>query len=87
MPRSPRQGAPTRAWIIGDTPVADIAGAAKLGLPGILIRVPQFNADYIERINRSYGRGDWLGWQELCVLRADDALRAVELILGHSGVR
>lgn len=28
----------TRAWMIGDNPVADIAGAAAVGLPGILVR-------------------------------------------------
>jgi FMN phosphatase YigB (HAD superfamily) len=80
-------GTPTHAWMIGDNPVADVAGAAKLGIPGVLVRVPAFSADYIERINCSYGHGDWIGWQELCELRASDALQAVELILGYGDVR
>jgi len=31
-------GQPRVAWMIGDNPVADIAGAARAGLPGILVR-------------------------------------------------
>jgi putative hydrolase of the HAD superfamily len=33
-----RAGQPDRAWMIGDNPVADIAGAAAVGLPAILVR-------------------------------------------------
>jgi len=31
-------GRPRIAWMIGDNPVADIGGASRLGLPGILVR-------------------------------------------------
>ena len=32
-----RAGRPERVWMIGDNPVADIAGAQALGIPGILV--------------------------------------------------
>lgn len=33
-----RAGHPDRAWMVGDNPVADVAGAAAVGLPAILVR-------------------------------------------------
>lgn len=40
-------------WMIGDNPIADIAGAAALGIPGILVRkndpgVAHYCADLME---------------------------------------
>ncbi|WP_416965415.1 HAD family hydrolase [Streptomyces sp. Agncl-13] len=32
-----RAGRPERVWMVGDNPVADIAGAQALGIPGILV--------------------------------------------------
>lgn len=31
-------GEPERRWMIGDNPVADVAGAQALGIPAVLIR-------------------------------------------------
>jgi putative hydrolase of the HAD superfamily len=31
-------GAPTRVWMVGDNPVADVQGAESLGIPAILVR-------------------------------------------------
>ncbi len=31
---------PSDAWMVGDNPVADIAGAESVGLPAILVRTP-----------------------------------------------
>jgi HAD superfamily hydrolase (TIGR01509 family) len=33
-----RSGSPARAWMVGDNPVADVAGAEAAGLPAILVR-------------------------------------------------
>jgi putative hydrolase of the HAD superfamily len=33
-----RAGQPERAWMVGDNPVADVAGATAVGLPAILVR-------------------------------------------------
>ncbi|WP_158711577.1 HAD family hydrolase [Streptomyces xylophagus] len=33
-----RAGYPERVWMVGDNPVADVAGARAVGIPGILIR-------------------------------------------------
>ena len=35
-----RAGWPTSAWMIGDNPVADVAGAVSAGLRAILVRIP-----------------------------------------------
>jgi len=36
-----RAGHPERVWMVGDNPVADIAGAQALGMPGILVSPAQ----------------------------------------------
>ncbi|MFI5884541.1 HAD hydrolase-like protein [Streptomyces sp. NPDC051554] len=36
-PRLDRAGSPERVWMVGDNPVADVAGAQALGIPGILV--------------------------------------------------
>jgi putative hydrolase of the HAD superfamily len=33
-----RTGQPRRAWMVGDNPTADIAGAERAGIPGLLVR-------------------------------------------------
>jgi putative hydrolase of the HAD superfamily len=42
-----RAGRPKRAWMVGDNPVADIAGAAAIGLPGILVRTRSADGRHI----------------------------------------
>lgn len=78
-------GSPDVVWMVGDNPVADIAGAARLGIPGVLVRVPAFTPDYVERINLSYAGTDWLDWADHCKHRADDAATAARLITEYSG--
>jgi putative hydrolase of the HAD superfamily len=36
-----RCGNPSEVWMIGDNPVADVAGSEAVGIPGILVRSPQ----------------------------------------------
>ncbi|WP_405859014.1 HAD-IA family hydrolase [Streptomyces sp. NBC_01515] len=36
-----RAGSPGRVWMVGDNPVADVAGAQALGIPAILVRPGQ----------------------------------------------
>lgn len=72
---------PDRVWIVGDNPVADIAGAARLGIPGVLVRAPDFTPDYVDRINRSYAGTDWLDWAEHCQVRAESLVDSADLIL------
>ena len=72
---------PATAWMVGDNPIADIAGAAQLGIPGILTRSPQFDPGFVHRLETRYGSPGFSDWQIHCERRADTALEAVEMIL------
>ena len=73
-------GHPDVVWMIGDNPVADIAGAARLGMAGVLVRMPEFTTEYVDEVNRKWGGPNWLDWQDDCRYRADNALAAVEAV-------
>jgi putative hydrolase of the HAD superfamily len=77
-------GAPTAVWMIGDNPIADIAGAARVGIPGVLIRAPDFDPIYVRRLESSFGASHFPDWQTHCELRAETALQAVNLILSKT---
>ncbi len=77
-------GAPTSVWMVGDNPIADIAGAAQVGVPGVLTRTPDFDDVLIKRLESSYGASRFPDWQRLCDRRARTALEAVEVILSES---
>jgi putative hydrolase of the HAD superfamily len=51
-------GQPRSAWMVGDNPVADIAGAAWAGIPGILVRTPEVNPEFLARLQAAHGRSD-----------------------------
>jgi len=76
-------GAPEVAWMVGDNPIADIAGAAQVGIPGVLTRSPDFDPHYLQRLESSYGAARFPDWQQHCGLRAGTALEAVKIILGE----
>jgi putative hydrolase of the HAD superfamily len=48
-------GDPARAWMVGDNPVADVAGAEALGLPAVLVRRP---GDAVRRADDLHGAVD-----------------------------
>jgi putative hydrolase of the HAD superfamily len=77
-------GDPATAWMVGDNPIADIAGAAQAGIPGVLTRAPAFDPASIQRIEASYGRSRFPDWIGCCDKRASTAVEAVQLILSHS---
>ena len=74
-------GDPETAWMVGDNPIADIAGAARAGIPGILVRTSADEPDFVARLERSYGRSDWADWREHCATTAPTAKAAARLIL------
>lgn len=76
-------GDPATAWMVGDNPIADIAGAARVGIPGILARARELNPASIQRIETSYGHSRFPDWVRHCDKRAATALEAVQLILNH----
>lgn len=77
-------GDPATAWMAGDNPVADLAGAAQLGIPGVLTRAPDLDPASVRRIEASYGRSRFPDWIRHCDRRAATALEAARLITGHA---
>jgi putative hydrolase of the HAD superfamily len=74
-------GNPETAWMVGDNPIADIAGAARAGIPGILVRASTDDPNFVSMLERSYGRRDWQDWRTHCGTTAPNALAAARLIL------
>ena len=77
-------GNPEQAWMVGDNPIADIAGASQLGIPGVLVRVGDLDPDVVKRLESGYRADRFPGWQGLCHRRAETALDAVQIILNES---
>jgi putative hydrolase of the HAD superfamily len=71
-------GNPDTAWMVGDNPIADMAGAARAGIPGILVRAATDDPAFASMLERSYGRHDW---RKHCTITAPTALAAARLIL------
>lgn len=75
-------GSPSAAWMVGDNPFADIAGAAQLGIPGILTRAPELDHASVERMDRAYNkRSRFPDWPVSCRTTAQTALEAVTFVL------
>ena len=76
-------GNPDRVWMVGDNPVADVAGARAAGIPGILVRAPEFTDDYVAGITRSWAgsTGRWAGWRDAASRKATDVAGAAQIIL------
>jgi putative hydrolase of the HAD superfamily len=74
-------GNPDTAWMVGDNPIADIAGAARAGIPGVLVRTSTADLNFVTMLERSYGRGDWQDWRQHCTTTAPTAQAAVRYIL------
>lgn len=74
-------GQPNHAWMIGDNPIADVAGAKRAGLQAILVRNPDFDDESRRFISESWGGSDWLDWENHVDRRAGDALEAASMIL------
>ena len=74
-------GDPETLWMVGDNPVADIAGAGKAGIPGILVRTAIDNPVFLAMIERNFARGDWRDWRAYCAATAPTAQDAARLIV------
>lgn len=74
-------GQPNHAWMIGDNPIADVAGAKRAGLQAILVRNPDFDDESRRFISESWGGSDWLDWENHVDRQAGDALEAASMIL------
>lgn len=67
-------------WMVGDNPVADVAGAEKLGIPGILVRTDTSDEKYLNYLGESFGRGSWSDWGDHLKRTAKDLNEAADLI-------
>jgi putative hydrolase of the HAD superfamily len=75
-------GNPATAWMVGDNPVADIAGAARAGIPGILVRTSTADGSrWATMLDSRYADGDWRDWRRHCTIAAPTAEAAARLIL------
>ncbi|MGH9197011.1 MAG: HAD-IA family hydrolase, partial [Acidimicrobiia bacterium] len=67
-------------WMVGDNPVADVAGAEKVGIPGILVRTDTSDESYLAYLGESFGRGSWSDWANYLTRTATDLSEAAALI-------
>lgn len=75
-------GHPENVWMVGDNPIADVAGAERAGIPAIWLRPPSLDDAYISHVNDSWGGTLWLDWQNHVSRTAADAEEAASIILG-----
>jgi putative hydrolase of the HAD superfamily len=73
-------GDPGSMWMVGDNPVADVAGAARAGIPGILVRTSVADPRFAAMLERTY-RGGWQDWPQYCAITAPTAQDAAALIV------
>ena len=74
-------GDPETVWMVGDNPVADIAGAGRAGIPGILVRGLADHPRFLAMVQDTYARGDWGDWRDYVVTTVPTALDAAGLIV------
>lgn len=67
-------------WMVGDNPIADVVGAERVGIPGILVRSPEWTDDYISLITESWGGTAWRDWQGAVTRKAADLSEAADII-------
>lgn len=73
-------GEVSRVWMVGDNPIADVVGAEKLGIPGILVRSPEWTEEYLKFVTDSWGRTNWRDWQKKVTRKVSDLSEAAEII-------
>lgn len=73
-------GHPDTVWMVGDNPIADVAGAARVGIPGVLIRHGPMGPEAETHLDAQYAHSGWNDWREHCRHTAGRPLEAVELI-------
>ncbi|HEY3982024.1 MAG TPA: HAD family hydrolase [Streptosporangiaceae bacterium] len=77
-------GHPDTVWMVGDNPIADIAGAARAGIPGVLVRTSTADEKFAAMLERSYGRRGWPDWRQYCAVTAPTAEAAARRVLAAS---
>lgn len=74
-------GRPDRVWMVGDNPIADMAGAARVGIPGVLIQQMPRSPEAEAHLDAQYAHSGWNDWRQHCLHTASQPFEAVELIL------
>lgn len=73
-------GNPDEVWMVGDNPIADVAGAESLGIPAILVRSPEWTEQYLARIESTWGGTSWNGWARYVKRKAEDLSAVPDMI-------
>jgi len=68
------------AWMIGDNPVADIAGAAQIAVPGIWVRPTDMTDTNLAALDHRYRGSVWHDWRQHCTLTTMSLLDAVRIV-------
>lgn len=76
-------GDPDIVWMVGDNPIADVAGATRVGIPSIWIQTNPVSHEALAHLDHQYGHSGWSNWREDCKLTATGPRQAVELILSQ----
>ena len=66
--------------MVGDNPIADVAGAERVGIPAILVRSPEWTDDYVAHVTASWGATNWRDWGHAVTRKAADLLEAADMI-------
>lgn len=74
-------GDPANAWMVGDNPVADVAGASRVGIPCVWIQTSPLSVEASNHLDRQYAHSGWGDWRDHCGLRAAGPRQAAELIV------
>ncbi len=80
-------GHPAEVWMVGDNPIADIAGAARAGIPGVWIQPKPLSPEAEAHLDVQYAHSGWSDWRKHCRHTASEPYEAVELILVESDRR
>jgi putative hydrolase of the HAD superfamily len=74
-------GEPARRWMVGDNPMADVAGAERVGIPAILVRAERVDDDYVRMIEKYWGADFLPGWRDHVHRVTPDLHGAADIIL------
>jgi putative hydrolase of the HAD superfamily len=72
---------PRDAWMVGDNPLADVAGAESAGINAILVRVKNFDKRYAREVERYWPTRMFPNWRNMVGRRTEDLNGAVDIIL------
>ena len=75
-------GHPSTVWMIGDNPIADVAGAERAGIPAIWVRTQDLTPEYVARESAVWAREPgWETWPSEVKRTAADLYEAARIVV------